>query len=84
MRGYGKLLGEEPSVRADVVTLSSAESAQLQSCLAPMSVLVSVLLQFRSAVLVADLLKGDKDACGDPVIPRMFLQTVVCAVTFDG
>jgi hypothetical protein len=55
----GQLFGEEPSVCADVVALPSAQSAEFQSCLASMLVLVSVLLQSGAAVLVADLSQRD-------------------------
>jgi len=48
-----------PSVCANIVSLSSAEPPELQSCFASMSVLISVFLQFGSAVLVADLSKRD-------------------------
>jgi hypothetical protein len=53
----GQLFGEEPSVCPDIVSLSSAESPQLQSCSSTMAVavLVSVLLEFGTAVLVSDL-----------------------------
>jgi hypothetical protein len=55
----GQLFGEEPSARADVVALSSAEAPQLQSRFASVSFLVSVFLQYGSAVLVSDLPQRD-------------------------
>jgi len=51
----GQLLGEQPGVRADVVALYSAESAEPKPCSSMMAVLVSVFLQFGSAILVSDL-----------------------------
>ena len=55
----GQLFGEEPSVRADVVALSSTELLELQSCFTSVSFLVSVFLQYGSAVLVSDLPQRD-------------------------
>jgi len=55
----GQLSGEEPSVCPDIVSLSSAESAEPKSCSSMMAVLVSVFLQFGSAVLVSDLSQRD-------------------------
>lgn len=54
-----QLFGEEPSVGADVVALSSTQLPQLQSCLASMPSLVSVFLQHASAVFVSDLPQRD-------------------------
>ena len=55
----GQLFGEEPSVCANIASLSSTEPFKLESCFASMSVLVSVLLQYGSAVLVSDLPQRD-------------------------
>lgn len=46
-----------PSVRANVVSLLTAELFQSQSCIASMSCSVSVFLEFGAAVLEANLLK---------------------------
>jgi hypothetical protein len=55
----GQGFSEKPSVRADVVALSSSEFSEFESCFASMSVLVSILLQFGAAVFVSDLSQGD-------------------------
>jgi hypothetical protein len=55
----GQLFCEEPSVRVDVVALSSTEPLEFESCFASMPSLVSVFLQFGSAVLVSDLPQRD-------------------------
>ena len=55
----GQLFGEEPSVCANVASLSSTEPLEFESCFASMPVLVSVLLQFGAAVLVSDLSQRD-------------------------
>ncbi len=55
----GQLFGEEPNVGADVITLSSTESPELQSCFAAMSFLVTVFLQYGSAILVSNLPQRD-------------------------
>jgi len=49
--------GEQPSVRANVVTLFAAESSQFQSGSTRVACSVSVFLEFGSAVLETDLLK---------------------------
>jgi len=54
-----ELLCEKPSVCADMVSLSPAEVSEFESCFASMPVLVSVFLQFGSAVLVSDLPQRD-------------------------
>ena len=54
-----QLFGEEPGIRADVVALSSTELLELQSCFTSVSFLVSVFLQYGSAVLVSDLPQRD-------------------------
>jgi hypothetical protein len=134
----GQLFGEEPSVCANIPSLSPSEPFELESSLSPMSVLVSVLLQYGSAVLVSDLPQrdvaskvelpqnptalfvhhgdsnaigvlvyanhilrdswcwrslleqheetvatGHQNACGNPTVPQMFLQTGVCTVSLD-
>ena len=56
----GQLFGEEPSVCANVASLSSTEPLEFESCFASMPVLVSVLLQFRSTVFVSDLSQRDR------------------------
>jgi len=53
------LLGEEPGVCADVVALSSTELPELQSCFTSVSFLISVFLQYGSAVFVSDLPQRD-------------------------
>jgi len=55
----GQLLGEQPSVCANVGSLSPTQPSKLESCFASMSVLVSVLLQHGAAVLVSDLPQRD-------------------------
>jgi hypothetical protein len=55
----GQLFDEEPGVRADVVALSSTELPELQSCFTSVSFLISVFLQYGSAVLVSDLPQRD-------------------------
>jgi hypothetical protein len=55
----GQLFGEEPSVRANVASLSSTELFELESCFASTPLLVSVLLQYGAAVLVSDLPQRD-------------------------
>jgi hypothetical protein len=55
----GQLFGEEPGVRADVVALSSTELPEFQSCFTSVSFLISVFLQYGSAVLVSDLPQRD-------------------------
>jgi hypothetical protein len=54
-----QLFGEQPSVCADIVALPSTESSEFESRLSSMPVLVSVLLEFGSAVLVSDLSQRD-------------------------
>lgn len=54
-----ELLCEKPTVCADMVSLSPAEVSEFESCFASMPVLVSVFLQFGSAVLVSDLPQRD-------------------------
>ncbi len=133
-----QLFGQEPSVRADVVALSSTESAKLQSCYSTMPSSISVFLQYGAAVLVSDLPQRDvaskvellqnhaaplvhhgdsnaigvlvyadhavrescgwrrllkqpqetvatshQNACGNPTVSQMFLQTSVCTVSLD-
>ncbi len=55
----GQLFSEEPSVCANVASLSSTEPLEFESCFSTMPVLVSVLLQYSSAVLVSDLSQRD-------------------------
>ena len=52
-----QLFGEEPSVCANIVALSPAEFSEFESCFSTMPILVSVFLQFGSAVLVSDLVQ---------------------------
>jgi len=54
-----QLFGEQPSVCANIASLSPTEPFELESCFASMSVLVSVLLQHGAAVFVADLSQRD-------------------------
>jgi len=55
----GQLFSEQPSLCSDIVSLRAAEPLQLQSCSASMSVTVSILLEFGSTVLEADLSQRD-------------------------
>lgn len=58
----GQLFSEEPSVCANVASLSSTEPLEFESCFASMSVLVSVFLQFGAAVFVSDLSQRDRSS----------------------
>jgi len=58
----GQLFGEEPSVCANVASLSSSEPLEFESCFSTMPILVSVLLQFRSTVFVSDLSQRDRSS----------------------
>jgi hypothetical protein len=52
----GQLFREKPSISSDVVALSATESLERQPCSTFMSFLIPVFLEFRAAVLEADLL----------------------------
>lgn len=58
----GQLFSEEPSVCANVASLSSTEPLEFESCFASMSVLVSVFLQYGAAVFVSDLSQRDRSS----------------------
>jgi hypothetical protein len=72
---FGQVFGEEPSVCPDIVSLSSAQSPQLQSCSSTMPFSIPVFLESCSTVLASNLSQRDASSeielLQNPTAPRV-------------